>query len=202
MCKACRQRSIWARIKLFSSISCFRTSRSHLCNLSLSKYWQGSSSEVLTFFCERLSTSSSQQTSTLIICLFFKDRFALHYTSTINKAFCLSTAEKRNYALLFTTCQELFYSTSQKNFLTFATSLCQFQHRQSRKRKLWSFHTLAVKHFLHTQSRFSIRCALSRHIRLDFHPEIFTPSHRTFCKLSFCLLRKLCFFPCPELSGI
>ena len=39
---------------------------------------------------------------------FFKDRFALHYTSTINKAFCLSTAEKRNYALLFTTCQELF----------------------------------------------------------------------------------------------
>ena len=82
MCKACRQRSIWARIKLFSSISCtlkiltrifysyFRTNL-FLCLLSFVSF------RFLTFACR-------SRLPTLVICHFF------NLFSRLLRAFCLS----------------------------------------------------------------------------------------------------------------
>ena len=123
MCKACRQRSIWAMIKLFSLIHCL----SHLLPLGqLSNIdWHCSRTDLTQRDCFVLSSMS-------IVCFKSKLSFRLAtYAHTyrlliVNVQFFtnhlgdliadLPSAEKRDYEALFSIRQVIFYK--QLNFFT------------------------------------------------------------------------------------
>ena len=123
-------------------------SRSHLCNLPLSKYWQGSSSEVLTFFCERLSTSCFLSTNVHTYHLsLFKDRFASTSSQLPIERFVYHPL--RNEIMHFSSLPvkpflQLFYPTQQfflNPHISFHTSVLL-------RSEIMIFRPCTVKHFL------------------------------------------------------
>ena len=157
-------------------------SKSHSCHFSLSKYWQGSSLEVLTFSCERLFLFLFLSTNVHTYHLFFfKDLFASTTSQPLIKRF-VYLQQRNEIMLLFLSPVKPFFHFSQlrKKYLTSFSSLSYPVQRKS-KIFLAVFYSVNTFHFhLHQRVTFlHFFCFQSGKYSGDlFHPVDAHPCYR------------------------
>ena len=120
MCKAFRQRSIWARIKLYSLILCcrslFRFRRVDFSTLPYFAKWDFFFTSTLLLSLSRPSSSKSKSRahSYRFVFLVFKDHFHTnHPLSSFRSA--VSSAQNSNITHLFLNCQVYEQKNKQKH---------------------------------------------------------------------------------------